>query len=99
MTIRIGGRELPTTRPSDLDAQLIAITGCSAAENAAMLGNGSTPFQVARALHPLIADGEISVADLTSMVEAADIVKVRQQAQLLLMEPAIDPAPHVDGGA
>lgn len=99
MTIQIGGRALPTTRPADLEAQLIAITGCSAAENAAMIRNGSTPFQVARALHPLIADDSVSVADLVAAIDDTNIVDVRRQAQALLAEPPMVAEQPASGAA
>ncbi len=50
--IKIAGKDLATKRPSDLDAQLIASTGCGAKEIETLLGAG--PDRAARALAPFL---------------------------------------------
>lgn len=50
--IEIGETKVATRRPVDLDAALLAATGCTAAEHAAMLVRGGTAFQVAQVLAP-----------------------------------------------
>jgi hypothetical protein len=50
--IKFGGLELKTSRPSDLDAQLITTTGCGVKELDTILGAG--PDRAARALLPFL---------------------------------------------
>ena len=68
MTITIAGKSLPTRRPQDLNAVLIAATGCSAAENRKIIDGTPLPGRLAAALHPFLTDGP-SVAELAAMVE------------------------------
>lgn len=52
--ITIAGQSFPLTVPDDLDAELIAATGCSAAEIVAALGYFTVAGQLAAALRPLL---------------------------------------------
>jgi hypothetical protein len=97
MTITIGGRELATTRPADLDALLVEATGCSATEQAQML-NKAAPFQIARALMPMLVD-KPSAADLTEEIAGGDIADVIRQVKALLGAPAIVLEPLVEEAA
>lgn len=88
MTIKIGENALATRTPSDLDAVLVATTGCSAAETVAQLKRGGQPSHIARALHPFLADKDAPlVHDLAAMIAAADPADVRNQV-IALYEPA-----------
>lgn len=88
-TVTIGERTLPARRPADLDARLIASTGCSAAEHAAMLGPTSTPGQIARVLAPMLTDEDApDVLGLAELIEAGDKLAVRAQVLDLLAAPA-----------
>lgn len=50
--ITINGNEVQTSRPSDLDVQLLASTGCSSAELDVLLAGG--PDRAAKALRPFV---------------------------------------------
>jgi hypothetical protein len=97
MTITIGGRELATTRPTDLDALLVEATGCSAAEQAQMLNNAA-PFQIARALLPMLVDPP-SAAELTDEIAGGDVADVIRQVKALLGAPATLLEPLVEEAA
>jgi hypothetical protein len=88
VTIKIGEKTLATRRPADLDAQLVAATGCTAAEQVNMLGLRSTPFQVARALRPFLDKEAPPVPELAQMIEGADLVQVRADTVALLSAAA-----------
>lgn len=71
MTIQIGDRTFSIRTPKDLDDQLIAATGCNAAEHAAMLGGTPLASQLAKALHPFLAEDAPSVPELAMMIAEA----------------------------
>lgn len=52
--LKIGGTSYKTRRPTDLDAQLIASTGCSAAEIDKLIAAG--PDRMAHAVAPFVDD-------------------------------------------
>lgn len=88
MSIKIGGKTVATATPADLDAALIAATGCSAAETLEQLRQGGHASHVARALHPFLADA-MPLADLSAMIAAGDVADVRGQVLgLYTAEPA-----------
>ncbi len=87
--ITIGERKLETRRPADLDAALIAVTGCSASEHAAMLSGGGGPAQIAKALHPMLSE-EISLPALGQLIAEADQGDVRKQVVELLGGAPLD---------
>lgn len=93
MPIKIGERTLPTTRPADLDGLLVEQTGCTAAEHRQMLAKMGTPFQIARALRPFLADDAASVGDVAAMITDDDALAVR--AQVLELLAPLDAAPAV----
>lgn len=86
--ITIGEHKLPTSRPADLDAALIASTGCGAAEHAGMLRAGGTAFQVAQALHPLLGKDAPSVGELAGIIGDEQLADARRAVADLLAAPA-----------
>ena len=93
MTIIICGRTLATVRPADLDARLIASTGCSAAEHAKMLARGGDAFHTARALQPMLDDADaMSVADLATLIAGGDVLPVRRTTVEMLTAEQMIPA-------
>lgn len=103
MSIKIGERTLATTRPADLDAALVASTGCSAAEHVAMLGPTCTAYQIARALRPFLSDSDSDGADVgalaTSIAEADDSEAIRRATIALLTQAEPQPAAAPTGEA
>ncbi len=51
---KLAGKEVKTSRPTDLDKALLATTGCSAAEIDTILGAG--PDRAAHALRPFLTE-------------------------------------------
>ena len=91
MPITIGGQSLATNRPSDLDAQLLASTGCNAAEHRAMLAKNGSPFQIARALKPMLVDDDRPVGELAAAIEGEDkAFETRVAVLALLAAPAAE---------
>lgn len=91
MSITIGEHILATQRPVDLDAKLIAATGCTAAEHATMLEKGSAaPYQIARVLAPLLVE-PIAMSELADMISVADQGQVVAEVRSLLAVPAVLP--------
>jgi hypothetical protein len=64
--ITIAGHDLKTSKPKDLDAQLIASTGCSSREIATILGAG--PDRAARALRPFLENNVLPGSDLARAI-------------------------------
>lgn len=70
MTITIGETQFPTRKPKDLDAALIATTGCNASENLALISANTLPGRIAAAVRPFLSDDAPQVADLATLIEA-----------------------------
>lgn len=70
MTITIGKSRFATRKPRNLDEQLIATTGCSAAENLLFLTGQPLPGRVAAAIAPFLGDDAPPLAELAVMIEA-----------------------------
>lgn len=66
--IKFGGLDLKTSRPSDLDAQLIATTGCGVKELDTILGAG--PDRAARAVLPFLDKDAPPFGDLARAIAA-----------------------------
>ncbi|MDO7843454.1 hypothetical protein [Sphingomonas immobilis] len=66
--IRINGTDLKTSRPSNLDEQLIAATGCSSSEIGTVLAGG--PDLAARALRPFIDPETLPGGQLAAAIAA-----------------------------
>lgn len=64
--IKLGGFDLKTSRPSDLDAQLIATTGCGVKELDTILGAGSD--RAARAVQPFLDKEAPSFGELARAI-------------------------------
>lgn len=86
--IKINGKDLKTSRPSDLDAQLIASTGHGEREVQSLLNSG--PGLAARALMPHLAEpGDMTVGDLAKEI-ASDPDAIAEIGKLYA--PAATPA-------
>ncbi len=96
MTITIGEQKLAIRKPADLNAALLATTGCDADEIAVQLAGAGTAAHLARALHPHIGDA-FPVQELAVMIAAADLPDVYRQVRALY-EPAPEPAKGKGGG-
>ncbi|MGE3304283.1 MAG: hypothetical protein AB7M12_14355 [Hyphomonadaceae bacterium] len=84
MKIRIGDRQLTTKRPADLDAQLLASTGCTPGEVALMLSGSPLAGLVARAVEPFLSEEDrAATPDLASEIEAAGRIGVAAQVATL----------------
>lgn len=66
--IKINGVDLKTSKPSNLDEQLIASTGCSSSEIDKLLGGG--PDLAARALRPFLEAGALPGGELGAAIAA-----------------------------
>lgn len=56
-SITLAGETIPLTTPADYDQQVIAATGCCAAEIVARLGDYTLAGNLAAALRPLLPPG------------------------------------------
>jgi hypothetical protein len=72
MDIKIGGGTLRTRKPGDLDAALIAATGCSAAETAKQLAGWPSAGRIASALRPFLPDDAPSTPELAHSIASAE---------------------------
>lgn len=88
--ITIGSTQLATSTPPDLNAQVIAATGCSADELAGIIRANPVPGLVAQALRPLLTE-PIALLDLADMIAAADAVLVVPDVLALYAAPAAAP--------
>lgn len=70
MKIKIGGIVYDTRKPDDLDAQVIAATGCSSAELLESFASGTTPTALAAVLLPHLAAGAPALPDLAHAIAA-----------------------------
>ena len=94
MTIQIGDKTFATRRPQDLDAKLLATTGCSAVEAQRWLRGAPRASHVAAALIPFLPADAPPVQELAAMIDAAGTVEVAGQvATLYAAVPAIADAP------
>lgn len=66
--IKINGKDLRTSKPADLDAQLIASTGHGLSEAQALLGAG--PSVAARALAPFLGKDAPALNELANDIAA-----------------------------
>lgn len=89
MTIKLAGKSRKTARPTDLDKQLIASTGCGVKEIETLLSAG--PDRAARALRPFLEEGVLPGPELARAIaaEPAAIDGIRQ----LYAAPVADAAP------
>lgn len=69
MAITIASTEFKTRKPKDLDARLVASTGCNAAENLALISGAAVPGRIAMAVAPFITGGAPSTAKLAALVQ------------------------------
>lgn len=96
MTVKIGRKAYDTRKPQDLDAAMIAATGCNAAEIAGMLAGSPLAGLVAQVLLPFIAAADRpDHAALATAIEAAGKDVVAAQVAALFGEAAapLPPAP------
>lgn len=66
--IKIADKDLKTSRPADLDARLIASTGCGTSEVETLLAAG--PDRAARALAPFLDKDAPALIELAQMIAA-----------------------------
>lgn len=85
--MKIGRLTLETAAPDDLDARLLAVTGCSAAEIRAILPEATIASFVAQALVPFVKDAP-PLADLSVAIAVAGLAEVRSQV-IKLYEQAL----------
>lgn len=104
MAIIIAGKSYATRRPQDLDAKLVAATGCSAAEAQRWLHGSPRASHVAAALVPFMVGADAPVVqELAALIAADDVAAVAVQvAALYAAVPDLaDPQPpaetHGDG--
>jgi hypothetical protein len=83
--IKIAGTDLKTSRPSDLDAKLIASTGCAAKEIETLLAAG--PDRAARALAPFLDKDAPALNELAQRI-AGDPLAVPAIRKLYADVPA-----------
>lgn len=93
MSIKIGDKTFATKKPSDLDAKLLELSGCNAAETVDQLRAYPAPGHVARALSPFVADA--TVLELATEIEAAGTSSVIPDV-IKLYAPDEVPAPTGD---
>ena len=91
MDIKIGEKSLKTRKPTDLNAALLATTGCSTAETTAQLGGFPTPGRIATALRPFLNDDAPSTPELAHMIAVADGVEVLAAVRKLYGSEAVTP--------
>ncbi|WP_267348670.1 hypothetical protein [Sphingomonas sp. GM_Shp_2] len=86
MPIEIAGVRYATRRPGDLDARLVAATGCASAEIEHLLVSGAD--RIAAAVLPFITGDVPSLLDLANAI-AADPDAVTQVRALYATAPAV----------
>lgn len=68
----IGGASYALRQPRDLDADLLASTGCDAAEAAKHLAGWPSPNRIASALRPFLSDDAPCIPALAQEIADAD---------------------------
>lgn len=76
MSIKIGGKDYRTKKPSDLDAKILASTGLSTSEVANALRGSPLPHLVARALKPFLPEEAPTIVELSSLIADEGVVTV-----------------------
>lgn len=94
MKITIAGAEHALRAPADLDAALIAVSGCNAAETRAALATTPAPARIAIALAPFLVD-PMPAATLGDAI-GADGGVLAQVLALYDNMPAVAAAPIED---
>lgn len=89
--MKIGDKDFKTARPDNLDDQLVAPTGCNAAEIAQHLGGTPLANLIAAAVRPFLPDGAPSVPELAAAIGADGYDAALAQARALYA--AKEPAP------
>lgn len=84
MNITIGERTLTATMDAAVADAIVASTGCSPAEHAAALRIDATPFQIARAVNPVVGLPVDELVDLMGALSADDLVALRLEVAALL---------------
>lgn len=69
MTIKIGQQTFAVRKPADLDARLLAATGCTAEENRRLLDGQPLPGRIAAAVLPFIEDKAPPLAKLAAAIQ------------------------------
>lgn len=85
MSIEIDGVRYATKRPDDLDAQLVATTGCNSAEIEQLLVSGAD--RVAAAVRPFLPENAPTIVELANAI-AGDADAIGQIRALYANPPA-----------
>lgn len=97
MKIKIGKASYATNRPDDLEQQLIAASGLSAAETAQLLRGHPQAHHVARALRPLLGDRAPDMIVLARDIAMHGVTEIAAKVAVLLdAEPASGAAERKD---
>lgn len=83
MKIKIGAAEYSAARPKDLDEQLIAVLGLSAAEVAEQLAGDPLLSSVARALRPFLGADAPSAGEVAAAIDPGSRPRVLRQVRQL----------------
>lgn len=95
MTITVAGAKFATRKPADLDAVLIAATGCNAAENAAILNGDPLAVRIAPAILPFLAEPP-ALSDLAVLVQRdLDGTDSTLLAEVRKLYAPVEPTPSV----
>ena len=81
--MKIGSLQLKVARPANLDEQLIALTGCNAAEIAGHLHGPSLAGSIAAALLPFITGEKPERHTLATQIAKEGVDKIRLQVLAL----------------
>ncbi|HEY1605622.1 MAG TPA: hypothetical protein VGF77_08475 [Allosphingosinicella sp.] len=92
MPLKIGDKSFSTSKPDDLDGQLLASAGCNAGEMAGMLAGAPLASTVAQAARPFLGKDAPDVPALADAIDRAGIEQVRRDVLALYSSPAAAPA-------
>lgn len=99
MTITVAGEKFATRKPADLDAALIAATGCNAAENLAIVNGKPHAARLAPAILPFLAEPP-ALSDLAVLVQRElDSADSTLLADVRKLYAPVEPAPTVAAGS
>lgn len=89
MDITLGGKPLKTRKPTDLDAALLATTGCNATETVRQLNGWPTPGRIASALRPFLSDDAPSTPELADSIARQDTAEVLAAVKKLYADASV----------
>jgi hypothetical protein len=86
--MKIGDKDYRTSRPDNLDAQLVSTLGLSAAEVAQQLAGAPMPHVVAAALRPCLPKDAPSIPEIASAISGDGYDDALTEARKLYAAPA-----------